>query len=45
VPLKASSGQQENPIEASSELQGDNALLTLKFVGKYEATLELTPQQ
>jgi hypothetical protein len=44
VPLKASSGQQENPIELSAERTGDNAVLTLKFVGKYEGSFELTPQ-
>jgi hypothetical protein len=42
VPLKSISAQQEDPIEVSSELKDDNALVTLKFVGKYEAVLELT---
>ena len=40
--MKPISGQQENPIEASSELKDASALVTLRFVGKYEATVELT---
>ena len=38
LPLKAISAPQENPIEMSAELQGEGALVTLKFVGKYEAS-------
>jgi hypothetical protein len=41
VPLKPLSTQQENPIEATCEVKDDNAVLTLKFLGKYAATFEL----
>ena len=42
VPLKSISAQQEEPIEVTSELKDDVAEVTLRFVGKYEATLSLT---
>lgn len=42
VPLKAISGQQDNPIEMSCEREGDNGLVTLKFLGKYAATFAVT---
>lgn len=35
-----SPGKQENPIELSTEQQGDGALLTLKILGKYSASLQ-----
>lgn len=44
APLKEiSAPQQENPIEVSAELQGEGALLTLKIVGKYEASFAVVP--
>jgi hypothetical protein len=42
VPMKSISGQQDNPIEMSCERKGDNGLLTLKFLGKYEVTFAVT---
>jgi hypothetical protein len=42
VPLKPISAQQDNPIEGSSEMKNEAAEVTLRFVGKYEATLSLT---
>ena len=42
APLKAISVPQENPIELAAELQGDGARLTLRFAGKYEASLTVT---
>lgn len=42
VPMKSISGQQDNPIEMSSERKDDRGVVTLKFLGKYEATLEVT---
>ena len=42
VPIKTVSGQQDNPIEMSCERQGDNGMLTLKFLGKYEVTFAVT---
>lgn len=39
VPVKSiSGGPQENPIEMSAERKGDDGTITLRFVGKYEAT-------
>jgi hypothetical protein len=34
VPMKSISGQQDNPIEMSSERQDNKGLVTLKFLGK-----------
>ena len=42
TPLKSISGQQENPIEMSAERKDDSGVLTLKFLGKYEATFSVT---
>jgi hypothetical protein len=42
APLKSISGQQENPIEMSAERKDDSGVLTLKFLGKYEATFSVT---
>lgn len=42
VPLKAISLAQENPIEASGEVNAEGAEVTLRFVGKYEATFVVT---
>jgi hypothetical protein len=42
APLKGISVPQENPIELAADLQGDGARLTLKFAGKYEASLTVT---
>jgi hypothetical protein len=42
VPMKSVSGQQDNPIEMSCERQDDKALVTLKFLGKYEVTFAVT---
>ena len=42
VPMKSISGQQDNPIEMSGERQDDKAVVTLKFLGKYEATFSVT---
>ena len=42
VPMKSVSGTQENPIELSSQRQDDRAAVTLKLLGKYEATFEVT---
>ena len=42
VPMKSISSQQENPIEMSGERQDNKGLVTLKFLGKYEATLSVT---
>lgn len=39
TPLKEISAEQEDPIEISGAQQGDGALLTLKLVGKYEASV------
>jgi hypothetical protein len=44
--LKSISGQQDNPIELSAERKDDSGVLTLKFLGKYEATFSVTaPEQ
>jgi hypothetical protein len=42
VPMKSISGQQDNPIEMSCEREGDNGLVTLKFLGKYAVTFAVT---
>ena len=42
VALKPISGQQENPIEVSAERKDDSGVLTVKFLGKYEATFSVT---
>jgi hypothetical protein len=43
TPLKPIAGQQENPIEMAGEEQGGGALLTLKILGKHEASFMLLP--
>ena len=40
--LKSVSGQQENPIEISAERKDDSGVITVKFLGKYEATFSVT---
>ena len=46
APMKAISGAQENPIELSGERQDDRGMVTLKLLGKYEATFAVTdPEQ
>ena len=40
--MKVISGQQENPIELSAERKDDSGVLTLKFLGKYEAAFSVT---
>jgi hypothetical protein len=42
APLKSISGQQEDPIDVSAERKDDSAVVTLKFLGKYEATFSVT---
>jgi hypothetical protein len=42
VALTPISAKQENPIEVSAELQGDGALLTLKILGRYSASLAVS---
>jgi hypothetical protein len=42
VAMKSISGQQDNPIEVSAERKDDSGVLTLKFLGKYEATFSVT---
>jgi hypothetical protein len=41
VPLKVTAGSQENPIEMTAEQEGDTARVTLKLVGKYEASFSV----
>lgn len=41
VPAKTISAKQENPIELAAVIEGDNATLTLKLAGRYEATVRL----
>ena len=44
--IKSVSGQQDNPIEMSAERKDDSGVITLKFLGKYEATFSVTaPEQ
>jgi hypothetical protein len=45
VPLKSISAQQENPIEMSGEAKENSGVVTLKFVGKYEASINVTEPQ
>lgn len=42
VVLTPISDKQENPIEVSAEQQGDGAMLTLKILGKYSASLAVS---
>jgi hypothetical protein len=42
VPMKSISGQQDSPIEMSCERKDDSGVITLKFLGKYEATFSVT---
>ena len=42
VALTPISDKQENPIEVSAEQQGDGALLTLKILGQYSASLAVS---
>jgi hypothetical protein len=45
VPLKeVSAAAQDSPIDMSAERQGDGALVTLKILGKYQATFTVVPQ-
>jgi hypothetical protein len=46
VPLKTTSGSQENPLEFSAERRDDGGMLTLTFMGKYQASFMVTdPEQ
>jgi hypothetical protein len=46
APMKLVSGEQENPIEMSAERKDDSGVITLKLLGKYEATFSVTaPEQ
>jgi hypothetical protein len=40
--IKSASGQQENPIEISAERKDDSGVITMKFLGQYEATFSVT---
>ena len=40
--IKSVSSQQDNPIEMSAERKDDSGVITLKFLGKYEATFSVT---
>jgi hypothetical protein len=42
APLKSISGQQDNPVEMTAERKDDSGVITLKFLGKYEATFSVT---
>jgi hypothetical protein len=42
VPLKAISSAQKDPIDLSAERQSEGGLITLKFLGKYEASFMVT---
>ena len=42
VPIQTISRQQENPIEMTAERKDNGGLLTLRFVGKYEASFMVT---
>ena len=42
VPMKSISSQQDSPIEMSCERRDDKALVTLKFLGKHEASFAVT---
>jgi hypothetical protein len=41
LPLKSISAAQENPIELSAAVQGNSAVLTLRLLGKHEASFTL----
>jgi hypothetical protein len=43
-PLKAISAPQEDPIEMAGEQLGDSALVTVKIVGKYEASFTVVSE-
>jgi hypothetical protein len=46
APLHAISRQEEDPIAMSAERKDDGGHLTLRFLGKYEATFIVTdPEQ
>ena len=46
VAMKSISVQQDNPVELSAERKDDSGVLTLKFLGKYEASFSVTaPEQ
>lgn len=46
VPLKGTSGSQDNPIELSAERKDDGGLLTLNLLGQYTASFMVTdPEQ
>lgn len=42
TPLKSISGAQDNPIDMAAERKDEGGEITLKFVGKYEATFMVT---
>ncbi len=42
VPLKTISSPQDSPIDISAERKDDGGLITLRFVGKYEASFMVT---
>ncbi len=42
VPLKTISGSQEDPVDISAERKDEGGLVTLRFVGKYEASFMVT---
>ena len=42
APIQTISSQQENPIEMTAERKDNGGLLTLRFVGKYEASFMVT---
>jgi len=42
TPLKSISAAQENPIDMAAERKDEGGEITLKFVGKYEATFMVT---
>ncbi|MGO8930942.1 MAG: hypothetical protein ACLQU3_29140 [Limisphaerales bacterium] len=42
APIQTISRQQENPIEMTAERKDDGGLLTLRFLGKYEASFMVT---
>ena len=42
APMKTISRQQEDPIEITAERKDDGGLITLRFLGKYEASFMVT---
>jgi hypothetical protein len=42
APIQTITRQQENPIEMSAERKDDGGLVTLRFLGKYEASFMVT---